>query len=152
MTLPNIFTPSVSENVIGRINRLQPDTQPQWGKMSVAQMLAHCNVTYEMLYENKHPKPNALMKLILKAFVKKAVTGPTPYKRNSRTAPAFLITDTRNFEAERTRLIDYIERTQQLGEHHFDQKESHSFGALSKDEWNTMFYKHVDHHLQQFGV
>ncbi|UFH57478.1 DUF1569 domain-containing protein [Spirosoma sp. KNUC1025] len=120
--------------------------------MNVAQMLAHCCVRYEMLYENKHPKPNFLMKILLKAFVKDAVTGPKPYKRNSQTAPAFRIADARNFDAERKRLIDYITRTQQLGEDHFNQKESHSFGALSKDKWNTMFYKHLDHHLQQFGV
>lgn len=152
MALPNIFTKDVAENVIRRINQLKPDTQPKWGKMNVAQMLAHCNVTYEMAYENKHPKPNFLMKLILKAFIKNVVTGEAPYKHNTRTAPAFLITDPRNFEAERKRLIDYISKTQQLGEAHFDQKESHSFGKLNKEEWNNMFYKHLDHHLQQFGV
>ena len=50
------------------------------------------------------------------------------------------------------RLIDYINRTQQLGENHFDGKESHSFGPLTKTEWNNMFYKHLDHHLAQFGA
>ncbi|RCR71460.1 DUF1569 domain-containing protein [Larkinella punicea] len=152
MTFPNIFTTAVSEKVVQRINQLKPDTQPLWGKMTVAQMLAHCNVTYEMTYENQHPRPNFLMKFILKTFVKKAVTGPAPYQRNSQTAPAFLIKDARDFEAERNRLIAYLSKTQQLGENHFDNKESHSFGNLSKDEWNTMFYKHLDHHLGQFGV
>ena len=72
--------------------------------------------------------------------------------KNSRTAPAFLITDTKDFEAEKKRLINYIKKTQELGEAHFDNKESHSFGNLSKTEWNNMFYKHIDHHLTQFGV
>jgi len=40
----------------------------------------------------------------------------------------------------------------ELGEAHFDKKESHSFGVLTKGEWDTMFYKHLDHHLGQFGV
>ncbi|MCJ8164098.1 hypothetical protein MKJ04_04535 [Pontibacter sp. E15-1] len=31
-------------------------------------------------------------------------------------------------------------------------QESHSFGRLSSQEWNNMFYKHLDHHLSQFGV
>ncbi len=115
-------------------------------------MLAHCNVTYEMVLDNKHPKPNFLMKLILKLFVKKNVTSETPYKHNSRTAPAFLITDSRDFEKEKNRLISYINKTQQLGEAHFHNRESHSFGALNKTEWNNMFYKHLDHHLTQFGV
>jgi hypothetical protein len=152
MTLPNIFTTTVSDNVIQRINHLNPGTQPNWGKMDVAQMLAHCNVTYELVYETKHPKPNFVMKLILKSFVKKLVTSDTPYKRNSQTAPAFLIKDPKNFDAERKRLISYISKTQQLGETHFDNKVSHSFDALNKSEWNNMFYKHLDHHLTQFGV
>ncbi len=150
--MKNIFQKTISDEVISRINSLSPKTTPEWGKMNVAQMLAHCCVTYEMLYEDKHPKPNFFMKLMLKAFVKKAVVGPKPYPRNSRTAPAFLINDERDFEKEKARLIGYIERTQQLGEEYFDGKESHSFGKLSKEEWNTMFYKHLDHHLTQFGV
>ena len=152
MMLPNIFTKSVADGVIQRIEALRPDSQPKWGKMDVAKMLAHCCVTYEMVYEDKHPKPGPFMQLMLKAFVKKAVVSTVPYKHNSRTAPAFLITDARVFEAEKTRLIGYINKTQQLGPAHFDKKASLSFGPLSNIEWNNMFYKHLDHHLTQFGV
>lgn len=152
MSLPNIFTLEVSDQLIHRINQLKSETQLQWGKMSVDQMLAHCNVAYEMVYENKHPKPNPFMKFILKNFIKKKVTGETSFPKNSRTAPVFIIKDHKNFEAEKQRLIDYIAKTQQLGENHFDNKESMSFGKLSKTEWNNMFYKHLNHHLTQFGV
>jgi PHD/YefM family antitoxin component YafN of YafNO toxin-antitoxin module len=152
MALANIFTKPVSDAVIGRINELTPETQPAWGKMSVSQMLAHCCVTYEMVYDNIHPKPNFLMGFILKSFIKSAVTNEKPYPRNSRTAPAFLISDARDFEKEKTRLTDYINRTQALGEKYFDGKESHSFGKLNATEWNNMFYKHLNHHLTQFGV
>ena len=44
--IKNIFTADVTNEVIGRINNLQPTTQRQWGTMDVAQMLAHCNVPY----------------------------------------------------------------------------------------------------------
>jgi Protein of unknown function (DUF1569) len=138
--------------MIQRINKLSSSTQGLWGKMSVDQMLAHCNVTYEMAYEDKHPKPNVFMKFMLKMMVKNTVVNETPYQKNGRTAPAFLITDAKVFDAEKTRLINFIERTQQLGENNFDGKESHSFGNLTKTEWNNMFYKHLDHHLSQFGV
>ena len=56
--MKNIFTPEVTTEVIARINKLQPDSKPNWGKMSAAQVMAHCCVTYEMVYENHHPKPN----------------------------------------------------------------------------------------------
>jgi hypothetical protein len=151
MALPNIFTVQVADDVIERINKLTPQTSAGWGKMNVAQMLAHCCVTYEMVYEDKHPKPGAFMKLILKMLVKNKVTSETPYKRNNPTAPAFLITGERDFNTEKTRLIAYIRKTQQLGESAFDGRESHSFGPLTLTEWNNMFYKHVDHHLTQFG-
>ena len=88
----------------------------------------------------------------IKLFVKKIVTSETPYKHNGQTAPAFKIKDSRNFETEKIRLIDYINKTQQLGANSFDNKDSHSFGKLSTNEWNNMFYKHLDHHLHQFGV
>jgi hypothetical protein len=152
MALPNIFTSPVAATIIERINKLTPATKAHWGKMNVAQMLAHCNVTYEMVYTDKHPAPNFLMGLMLKTFVKKPVVNESPYKKSSQTAPAFIIKDSRNFEEEKKRLIDYITKTQQLGAGHFNNKQSLSFGVLSDTEWNNMFYKHLDHHLSQFGV
>ena len=150
--MKNIFTREIAGGIIDRIDRLESDTKPLWGKMSVGQMLAHCNVTYEMVYENKHPKPNTFKRFLLKLFVKKIVVSEKPYKKNSRTAPEFLIREDKNFEIEKVRLTSYIKKTQELGETHFDGKESHSFGVLTKTEWNNMFYKHLDHHLTQFGV
>jgi Protein of unknown function (DUF1569) len=152
MALPNILTAPVAAEVIGRINRLSANTQPNWGKMNVAQMLAHCCVTYEMVFEDKHPKPNFLVRFILKTFVKNNVVSEKPYAQNGGTAPQFVIKETKDFETEKARLIGFIEKTQQLGENHFDGKESHSFGNLNKTEWNNMFYKHLNHHLTQFGV
>lgn len=152
MSLPNIFTKEISDKIIQRISNLNPDTQPAWGKMNASQMLAHCNVVYEMVYEDKHSKPNAFVKFILKLLVKEKVVGEKPYGHNLKTAPQFIMPDSKNFEDEKKRLIDFINRTQDLGEDHFDNKENLSFGILDKTEWNNMFYKHLDHHLTQFGV
>ncbi|ABG58698.1 DUF1569 domain-containing protein [Cytophaga hutchinsonii] len=150
--MKNIFTPEVTTEVIARINTLSPESKAGWGKMSINQMLAHCNVAYELVYEDKHPKPNVLMKFIIKLVAKDLVVNEKPYKKGAMTSPAFLIKDERNFEKEKIRLIDHIIKTQQLGESYFDNKESHSFGVLTKGEWNNMFYKHLDHHLNQFGA
>jgi hypothetical protein len=150
--MKNIFTKEVTDEVIGRIENLTPKSQPNWGKMSVAQMFAHCCVAYEMVYTDKHPKPNAFAKFMMKLFVKKIVVSEKPYAKNGRTAPQFLIVDEKEFETEKKRLVAYIDKTQQLGEKHFEGKESHSFGNLTSSEWNNSFYKHLDHHLKQFGV
>ena len=150
--MKNAFIKTDTEDFINRINQLTPETKALWGKMDVSQMLSHCNVTYEFLYDDIHPKPNAFMKLILKLFVKKMVVNEKSYKPNNPTAPQFIITSDKNFVVEKGRLIDYINRTQELGEAYFDGKESHSFGVLNKTEWNNMFVKHLDHHFKQFGV
>jgi len=152
MALPNIFQKEIADRTIGRIENLNANTSAKWGKMTVSQMLAHCNVTYEMVFDTKHPKPNAVVKFILKLFVKDAVVTEKPYKTNGQTAPAFIIKEDKNFEEEKTRLIQYINKVVELGENYFEGKESHSFGKLNKTEWNNMFYKHLDHHLSQFGV
>lgn len=152
MALPNIFTKSVADQVVQRINQLSPDTKGKWGKMSVSQMLAHCNVTYEMIYTDMHPKPNAFVKIIMKLFIKSKVVSETPYEQDGQTAPQFIIKETKDFDAEKKRLVAYISQTQELGEDSFEGKESHAFGALNKAEWNNMLYKHINHHLNQFGV
>ena len=148
----NIFDKRVSDKTIGRINLLNTKSKPKWGMMTVEQMLAHCSVTYEMIFTDKHPQPSLLKKFILKTFVKNAVVGKKPYPKNGRTAPQFLIRDKREFEKEKRKLIRYIIKTQNLGADFFENKESLSFGKLTSKEWNIMFYKHLDHHLNQFGV
>ncbi|MDB5048189.1 MAG: hypothetical protein JWO30_1260 [Fibrobacteres bacterium] len=120
--------------------------------MTVGQMLAHCNVSYELAYENKHPRPNAFVKLLLRLLVKNPVVNEKPYKHNSPTGPVFVMKETKDFEAEKRRLIDYIRKTRDLGEAHFEGRDYRSFGRLTAREWNNMFSKHLDHHLSQFGV
>lgn len=150
--MQNIFQKEDCNQFVKRINLLTPDTKGLWGKMTVAQMLAHCNVTYEMVYDNIHPKPNGFMKFILKLLAKKTVVGDKSYPRNVGTASQFIIKNDRDFEIEKSRLIAYINKTQELGEKEFEDKESLSFGKLTSKEWNNMFAKHLDHHLSQFSV
>lgn len=151
--MQNVFNAKEAQNYIDRIQKLSPETQRKWGKMSVDQMLAHCNVSYELVYEpQKHKKTSGIAKFILKKFVKPKVTNEIPYKQNLPTNLVFKIVDEKNFEEEKIRLIGFIQKTQQLGSEAFEGKESSSFGKLNSREWNNMFAKHLNHHLEQFGV
>lgn len=152
MAMKNIFDKEVTDEVVNRINELNSESQPLWGKMNVAQMLAHCNVTYDMVFTDHYVKAKAFKKFLLTSLIKNTVVSDKPYKKNSRTAPQFLIVDEREFNTEKAKLIDYLHKVQELGGLHFDGLESNSFGNLQMLEWNNMFYKHIDHHLQQFGV
>jgi hypothetical protein len=151
-TYADLFTADGLEASLRRVQALTPESRAEWGRMDVAKMLAHLNVAYEMLYEDKHPRPNALMRQLLRLFLKSKVVGPAPYPRSAPTAPQFKIADERDFSAERARLVAYMRRMFDEGGPSFEGRESASFGPLTSEEWNVMFSKHLDHHLRQFGV
>ena len=150
--MEDIFNEAIANKVISRIDSLSKSQKPLWGKMSAGQMLAHCNVTYDMIFTDKYPKPRAFKKFLLKLLIKNLVVNEKPYRKSSQTAPDFVIHDQRDFDVEKKKLIGNIRRTVSLGRSHFEGKESHSFGSLNANEWNNMLYKHLDHHLSQFGV
>ncbi|TVP57438.1 MAG: DUF1569 domain-containing protein [Gemmatimonadales bacterium] len=148
----DIFDPAVTRALIDRIHSLEPDAQPEWGTMNAAQMLAHCCVIYDLAFDPDPPRPGPIKGFLLKTFVKKAVVGEKPYRRSTPTAPEFRIEGEREFHLERDRLVAHLERCRELGREHFDGRDYPNFGTLTADEWSRMFYKHLDHHLTQFGV
>lgn len=152
MEILNTFDPRTTEFYINKIEKLTPETQAQWGKMDVAQMLAHVNVSYDMAFGKVVPKYNFMTKFMLKLFVKGIVVGEKPYKESSQTAPAFVISDKKDFEVEKKNLIDNIRMTESKGVEHFEGFESTGFGKLTAKEWSNLFSKHLAHHLTQFGV
>lgn len=153
MVIRDLFDKQGLEESIDRINQLTPESKALWGKMNVSQMLAHLSVAYTFFYDKENLKaPNPLAKFFIKLLAKNQVVGSKPYPRNGRTAPQFIIEGDRDFEKEKAELIAYMNKTYELGRDHFDGAESLSFGALSADEWNMLYSKHLDHHLTQFGV
>ncbi len=116
-------------------------------------MLAHNNVGFDSYYNSGNYKaPGGFAKLMFKLFLKGMLTGPKPYKKNSRTAPHFIITDERDFEKEKEILIGFLNETYDRGIAHFEGAESANFGPLTAKEWSNLWSKHLDHHLGQFGA
>ena len=151
--MQNIFDAKDVQQYIERINLLTPETKQKWGKMNAEQVLAHLNVAYSMIFEpEKHKRPSFIAKFLFSNFVKPKLTNELPYKQNLPTSPAFIISDERNFEEEKKKLIGNIQRVQQLGRIAFEGKEHLNFGKISAQGWNNMFAKHLNHHLEQFGV
>ena len=150
--IENIYDKAVTQALQNRFNQIHSNTSPLWGQMNAGQMLAHCCVTYELIFENKHPKPGLLKRWLFRLIVKPIVTGEKTYPKNTRTGSEFIITNTRNFDKEKARLFDYMNRVCEMGSNEFEGKVSQNFGRLTAIEWNNMMYKHLDHHLKQFGV
>lgn len=151
--MQNVFDAKDAQEYINRINNLTPETQRKWGKMSVDLVLAHLNVAYDLTFTpEKFPKPSFIAKFLLSRFVKPKITNEIPYKQSLPTSPAFIIADERNYEEEKAKLIGNIQRVQQLGREAFEGKENINFGKMTAQCWNNMFAKHLNHHLDQFGV
>ncbi|RVU24791.1 DUF1569 domain-containing protein [Sandaracinomonas limnophila] len=152
MALPNIFSKEVCDSIIQRLNQIQPDSKPNWGTMNASQMMAHCCVTYEMAFENIHKQPPAIVRFFLRKFVKPMIVNEKKYGKNLKTAKEFIIADDKEFDKEKTRLIAYINKAKDLGPEYFEGKPSLIFGKLTSVEWNNMFIKHLEHHLEQFDA
>jgi hypothetical protein len=152
MNIPNIFTKEASDTLVNRVNKLSDSQAGNWGKMDVAQMLAHCNVTFEMAFDENFKKSSPFLRFILKNLVKKGIVNDQPLKKNSSTATEMVIKTAKNFEEEKGRLVAHLQKTVKMGENYFDGKDHPGFGVMTKQEWNNFYYKHLDHHLTQFGV
>ena len=139
------------ENIIKRIDHLTPQAQPKWGKMDVAQMLAHCQGPLQVaLGELPMKKPGPIKKLLF-SFFKKSLYSDTPWKKGLPTSKEFRVVDQRNFDAEKKELLKWIDRFH--AEKNRTEWPPHPFcGRFTPEQWGMMQYKHLDHHLTQFGV
>ena len=148
MEVKNLFDTTVKQEIIDRINKLTPQSQRQWGKMDAAQMLAHCQMPLGVAVGKHKLKRNFFLSLIGPLF-KKQLYNDKPFKRSLPTDKSFIMTDPKDFEKEKEGLLQMInsfsETTMSDEPHPF-------FGKLTKEEWSKGTWKHLDHHLQQFGV
>lgn len=149
--MKNLFHPGVREEIIERIKSLQPDSTPLWGKMNTAQMQAHCIRPLALVMGEAEAKPAGFIMRLLGKMIKRTLLSEKPYKHNLRTDPTFLTSASEfDFTETQQQLLEAVER--------FVSKQDvladfvHPlFGKLTKDEWGRSQYKHLDHHLQQFG-
>ena len=151
MAPPDIFDPAVTQALCDRIGRLLPTSSPGWGRMHVAQMLAHCCTPYEQLRGEKGGGP-MILRWLARTFVKAAVVGEAPFKPNLPTPKSFVIADQREFTRERDRLLECIRAHHGEGRTAFEGRVHVTFGPLGAREWSNLLWKHLDHHLRQFGV
>lgn len=150
--MKNLFEASVADELKERISRLQPETQRLWGKMNAAQMLEHCSRGVESALGDFKP-PRMLIGKILGGLIKsKALGNDEPLRRNSPTLPALIVVDDRDLAVERERLCRLIDRFVAAGPTGCTTHPHAFFGKLTPDEWAELMYKHLDHHLRQFGV
>jgi hypothetical protein len=135
-----------------RIGRLRPDSERLWGKMTAAQAVAHCSASMQWAVGDKRP-PRMFVGRLLGFIVKPMVfANDEPMRRNSPTAKDLVVQDNRNLESETERLRQLIERFAKGGPAGCTTHPHSFFGPLTPEQWSALMYKHLDHHLRQFGV
>jgi hypothetical protein len=150
--MKNLFESSRADEVKERVARLTPDSPRQWGTMTVSQALAHCSIGIDTATGDARP-PRQLVGRILGPIIKPlALKDDKPMRRNSPTAPIFLVNNKPNFEVERNRLLGSIDKFANGGPDACTTHPHCFFGSMKPEEWAILMYKHVDHHLRQFGV
>ena len=147
----NLFNPADRESLSRRLASLDPASPRQWGKMDPAQMLQHCSRGLEAALGDRITEQLFLGKL-LAPLVKGLALGPRNFSRNAPTHPTFVISDRREFDGELTRLATILDRFVQRGPEGIGRFPHAFLGRISGQEWGRLMYKHLDHHLRQFGV
>lgn len=153
--MKDLFDPAVVEDVKGRILRLSPESERQWGTMSVAQMLAHCTSGVEMALGVLNPKRASFPGNVIGLLIKPLVLGDDkPMRRNSPSSRELFPVDPAqcDFERERAQLIAAVDSFAMKGAGGCSQHPHPFFGRLKPEQWAILTYKHLDHHLRQFGV
>jgi len=153
MSMKNLFDATVANQVRARLGKLEPQSERRWGKMTPSQMLAHCSVSMQWAVGEMVPEKGPLPVRVIGRLVKPMVfRNEDPLRRNSPTAKSLIVADDRNFDKERERLSNLIDRFVGGGAAGCTKNPHSFFGKMTAEEWAILMYKHLDHHLRQFGV
>ena len=149
--MKSLYEKSTLDEIQNRIHQLTPASQSKWGKMQVDQMLAHCSETMKVVTGQMNIK-RGLLGYVLGPIFKPQYYNDKPLPKNSPTAPEFLVTDRKIFETEKEHLLKLVKQFQEGGQAGCTKEPHAFFGKLTSEQWGKGTYKHLDHHLQQFGV
>ncbi len=146
--MKSLFEVTAYNEIKTRMAKLNNDSMPAWGKMNAGQMVTHCQFPFKIALSEKPRKHkwNPFMQLF-----KKSLYNDKPWRKGLPTVKLAKITDEKEFEKERDTLLSmidafYAKREQTEWQPH------PMFGNFTTEQWGQLEYKHLDHHLTQFGV
>lgn len=144
-----IHDPTVRAQLRKRVESLSPKAQRQWGKMTVDQMLWHCNRALEVALGSHRSDPN--LKPPIPKGILKFLALRIPWPKGGPTAPDLVANENYDFAAERAKTLQLIDdmctrRVESAW------PESPSFGKMTGTDWSRLMAKHLDHHLRQFSA
>ena len=149
--MKTIFNEADKNEILARIEKLTPESKALWGKMSVSQMLAHCTEAAK-LASGEIKTTFAPIQIMGSLFKNSFIHQGKPFRKNSPTSPDLKMVEPKEFEKEKADFIASVNKTFQEGEKGVKSNRHPFFGKMNVAEWGLLGYKHLDHHLSQFGV
>jgi uncharacterized protein DUF1569 len=150
-SMKTIWDTNTYQEVVRRFESLQPNTPRQWGKMSVAQMLEH-NARVLEVVTGKAPMKQAFVGKLISWMFKKRFLGEEPFGKNGPTGPELIVGGEPDFAKTKDKVRALLAELNRIGAKGCDGRIHGFFGRLTGEEWGVCQYKHLDHHLRQFGV
>lgn len=147
----NIFNQKDYIDIKNRINQLNTQSQRQWGKMSLDQTLEHCSIPLRIglgiVPETEYEGPSMFRTAIGRWMLLYAL----PWHKGTETPSQMNMlsngSTVPDMQDSKQALLELLEKTQ--SEHHL--KPHPFFGDMQKKDWGRLIWKHIDHHLRQFG-
>lgn len=136
--------------ILDRIGVLQPDRAPRWGRFAPAEMVCHVSASLRQAlgeYEAKGAR-GALSVWPLNWLAIHVAPWP---KGKTQSPPEFLAVKPTTWDADLDRLRDLVTRFGDRGPGD-EWPASPFFGRISGRSWGVLQYRHLDHHLTQFGA
>jgi hypothetical protein len=147
----NLFQRETLNEVISRIDKLQPTSERQWGAMDVGQMVAHCSLAMDMALGRLN-LPRIFIGRLIGPFLKPLLTNDKEPPKNAPTNGELLVNDRRDFLREQEQLKQKVHLFYSGGETQCTRHPHPFVGKISPYAWSRGMYKHLDHHLRQFSV
>jgi Protein of unknown function (DUF1569) len=137
--------------MMARLSSLRPDSRRQWGTMDVAQMLAHCQAAMQVALGELRLK-RGLVGILFGGLAKRKLLAPKPWGHGMPTAPEFRVSGPCEFTKEHEAMLELLRRYGRGGPAALTKEPHPFFGKLSVEQWDALQWRHLDHHLRQFGV
>ncbi len=147
--MKTLFAPSSRSELTSRLALLRPDSAALWGKFDCPRMLAHIADGLRLTLGEISPKPKKT--LLRHSPFKQLVIYWIPFPKGAPTAPELVSRAPRSCENE---IADVNQLMETIVAKPADEAFSDHplFGRLTRKEWGVLIYRHIDHHLRQFGV
>lgn len=146
-----ILNPSSVEEIILRIGDLKADQSPLWGKMTATEMLVHCNLAHQSIMKAPLPTEKVKFKQRIFKFIffrvrkefPKLARGPKRFDMKGKVDDVL-------FLEEKSKFVHIVGKFSKLEN---PMQGAHpAFGPLRNQDWGIFVWRHLDHHLRQFGV